>query len=52
MFRHLIIEILNDFVEQAKNRSIQVKLISENGEVDNPENYSAIFYSKTYKNKK
>ena len=49
---HDIIEILNDFVEQAKNRSIQVKLISENGEVDNPENYSAIFYSKTYKNKK
>ena len=49
---HDIIEILNDFVEQAKNRSIHVKLISEKGEVDNPENYSEIFYSKTYKSQK
>jgi MFS superfamily sulfate permease-like transporter len=46
---HDIIEILNDFVEQAKNKSIQIKLISKKGTIENPDNYSKIFYSKTYK---
>ncbi len=47
---HDIIEILNNFVERAQNKSIHIKLISEKGVVENPNDYSAIFYSKTYKN--
>jgi MFS superfamily sulfate permease-like transporter len=38
-----IIEILEDFVAQAKNRNIHVKLISDRGVVVNPESYSAFF---------
>ena len=44
---HDIIEILNNFVERAQNKSINIKLISEKGVVDNPSDYNAIFYSKT-----
>ncbi|MGB0304758.1 MAG: SulP family inorganic anion transporter [Flavobacteriaceae bacterium] len=47
---HDIIEILNNFVERAQNKSINIKLISERGVVDNPSDYSAIFYSKKHKN--
>lgn len=38
-----IIEILENFVAQAKNRNIHVKLISDIGVVENPESYSAFF---------
>jgi len=37
-----IIEILNDFVDQARNKSIQVKLITEKGVTENPNNYADI----------
>jgi MFS superfamily sulfate permease-like transporter len=38
-----IIEILEDFASKAKERNIKVKLISDRGQVENPENYRAIF---------
>jgi MFS superfamily sulfate permease-like transporter len=38
-----IIEILDDFGSKAKNKNIHVKLISERGIVDNPEDYIAFF---------
>lgn len=38
-----VIEILEDFATQAKDRNIHVKLISERGVVENPESYSAFF---------
>ncbi len=38
-----IIEILEDFSEKAKNRNIDIKLISERGEVENPESYIQFF---------
>ena len=38
-----IIEILEDFSEKAKNKHIEIKLISERGEVENPESYIQFF---------
>jgi len=38
-----IIEILEDFSTKAKNRSIDIKLISERGIVENPESYISFF---------
>ncbi|PCE64363.1 SulP family inorganic anion transporter [Sediminicola luteus] len=42
-----IIEILEDFSEKAVNRHIDVKLISERGEVENPESYIEFFKLKS-----
>ncbi|MEM8998732.1 MAG: SulP family inorganic anion transporter [Bacteroidota bacterium] len=38
-----IIEILEDFSEKARNRNIDIKLISERGEVENPDSYIKFF---------
>lgn len=38
-----IIEILEDFAEKARNRNIDIKLISERGEVENPNSYIQFF---------
>jgi len=38
-----IIEILEDFSEKARNRDITIKLISERGEIENPESYIEFF---------
>lgn len=38
-----IIEILEDFSEKAKNRNIDIKLISERGTVQNPDSYIDFF---------
>jgi len=40
-----IIEILDDFIFKAKERDISIKLISEKGEVVNPESYFEFFNS-------
>ena len=38
-----IVEILEDFSEKAKNRNIDIKIISERGEVINPDSYIKFF---------
>ena len=38
-----IIEILEDFSEKAKNRDIDIKLISERGTVENPPSFIEFF---------
>ncbi|SHG55054.1 SulP family inorganic anion transporter [Flagellimonas flava] len=38
-----IVEILEDFSEKAHNRNIHIKLISERGEVENPDSYIQFF---------
>jgi len=38
-----VIEILEDFSEKAKNRNINIKLISERGVVQNPDSYIKFF---------
>ncbi|WP_411029174.1 SulP family inorganic anion transporter [Spongiimicrobium sp. 3-5] len=38
-----ILEILDDFVEKAKNRNINIKLISERGIAENPSSYIEFF---------
>jgi MFS superfamily sulfate permease-like transporter len=38
-----IIEILEDFVEKAKNKNINVTLVSEKGTVENPHSYIEFF---------
>ncbi len=38
-----ILEILEDFSEKAKNRNIDIKLISERGEIENPDSYIEFF---------
>ncbi|UII77856.1 SulP family inorganic anion transporter [Flagellimonas sp. HMM57] len=38
-----IIEILEDFSEKARNKNINIKLVSERGEVENPESYIKFF---------
>ena len=38
-----IIEILDDFSEKAKSRNIDILLVSEKGEVENPECYIEFF---------
>ncbi|NAY91822.1 SulP family inorganic anion transporter [Muricauda sp. JGD-17] len=38
-----IIEILDDFSEKAKNKNLDIKLISERGVVENPESYLEFF---------
>ncbi len=38
-----IVEILEDFSEKARNRNIDIKLISERGEVENPDSYIKFF---------
>ena len=38
-----IIEILEEFVEKAFNRNIDIKLISERGVVENPDSYIEFF---------
>lgn len=38
-----VIEILEDFASKAKERNINVKLISDRGVIENPESYSAFF---------
>ncbi len=40
---HDIIEILEDFAFKAKNRNINIKLISERGDIDNPDSYIEFF---------
>ncbi|WP_340199457.1 SulP family inorganic anion transporter [Ascidiimonas sp. W6] len=40
---HDIVEILEDFSEKAKNRNINIKLISELGVVENPPSYIEFF---------
>lgn len=40
---HDIIEILDDFTEKARNRNIDIKLISEKGNVENPESFIEFF---------
>lgn len=42
-----IIEILDDFIEQAERRNIHVKLIAESGEIENPESYHDFFMSRS-----
>ena len=41
-----VIEILEDFSEKAKNRNIDIKLISERGVVLNPDSYIEFFKQK------
>ncbi len=44
--RHLdndIVEILEDFVLKAKNKKINIKLVSERGIVENPDSYIVFF---------
>ena len=38
-----IIEILEDFLLKAKNRNIEISLISERGNVKNPESFIEFF---------
>jgi hypothetical protein len=38
-----IIEILEDFSEKARNKSIDIKLISEDETVENPESFIRFF---------
>ncbi|WP_318310800.1 SulP family inorganic anion transporter [Flagellimonas crocea] len=38
-----IVEILEDFSRKAKNRNIDIKIISERGEVENPDSYIEFF---------
>ncbi|MBT8223776.1 MAG: SulP family inorganic anion transporter, partial [Eudoraea sp.] len=38
-----IVEILEDFSEKAKNRHIDIVLISERGEIENPDSYIEFF---------
>lgn len=38
-----IVEILEDFSEKARNRNIDIRLISERGEVDNPDSFIEFF---------
>lgn len=38
-----VLEILDEFGVKAKNRNINIKLISHKGEVENPESYSKFF---------
>nr|WP_288933642.1 SulP family inorganic anion transporter [uncultured Allomuricauda sp.] len=38
-----IVEILEDFSDKAKNRNIDIKIISEKGEVENPDSYIEFF---------
>jgi len=38
-----IVEILEDFSSKAKNRNIDIKIISEKGEVENPDSYIEFF---------
>ncbi len=40
---HDIVEILEDFSEKAKNRNIDIKLISERGTVENPKSFIEFF---------
>jgi len=40
---HDVIEILDDFREKAKNRKINIKLISERGIIENPESFLEFF---------
>ncbi len=46
-----IIEILEDFSEKAKNKNIDIKLISERGIVENPESFIQFFKLDKNKNK-
>ena len=41
-----ILEILEDFVVQAKNKNITVQLLSERGSVTNPESYAEFLKKK------
>ncbi len=38
-----IVEILEDFSEKARNRNIDIRLISERGEIENPDSYIEFF---------
>jgi hypothetical protein len=38
-----IVEILDDFKIKAEERNIDIKIISERGEVENPESYQQFF---------
>ena len=38
-----IIEILEDFSEKARNRNIDIQLISERGTVENPDSFIQFF---------
>ena len=38
-----IIEILEDFALKAKNRNIDIQLISEKGNISNPESFTEFF---------
>jgi hypothetical protein len=45
-----VIEILEDFVVQAKNKNITVQLLSERGNVTNPPSYIEFFKKEKIKN--
>lgn len=47
---HDVIEILDDFAIKAKNRNIDIKLISERGIEKNPESYVQFFKQRKLKN--
>lgn len=38
-----VLEIIEEFAVKAKNRNIKIKLISQKGEVENPENFRSFF---------
>jgi MFS superfamily sulfate permease-like transporter len=42
-----VIEILEDFASKAKERNINIKLISDKGVIENPQSYSTFFGVKT-----
>jgi MFS superfamily sulfate permease-like transporter len=42
-----IIEILDEFAEKAISRNIDIKLIAESGEIENPDSYHEFFRSKS-----
>ena len=44
---HDIIEILDDFKVKAEERNIDIKILTENGEVKNPESYQQFFQRNT-----
>lgn len=48
---HDVIEILDDFREKAKNREINIKLISERGIIENPDSFLEFFKLRPKKDK-
>ena len=44
-----VLEILDDYSKRAKKRNINIHLIYENGEIDNPDNYEELFRKEVFK---